>query len=199
MKDRNQILTEGREKPEFTLQGNLEAFDLIWHKYSARVYNFISMMLYEKSASEDLTQDVFLKVWEKRDEIDIDGNLEGYIFTIARHLVYKETRKMMTSTVYKNFIRQSMDESDDSSQKSIDAQSEHRHLMEIINQMPPSRRDIYLLNKIHGLPVKEIAARLGLSPRTIENQLYKANTFIKTKFPMSVFVLLWIYLIYGKF
>lgn len=176
-----------------------EIFDFVWQRYSARVYSFISSMVFDKSSAEDLTQEVFLKIWEKRNELDINGNLEGYIFTIARNLVYKETRKMLTNATYMHFTRQSMEEADDYTIKAIDASSEHSHLIEIINQMPPARKDIYLLNKIHGLSIKDIAERLGLSSRTVENQLYKANSFIKSKFSMSVFVFLWIYLIYGKF
>lgn len=178
--------------------GASEIFDYIWQKYSARIYNFISSMVFDKSSAEDLTQEVFLKIWEKRNEIDTEGNLEGYIFTIARNLIYKETRKMLTNSAYMNFTKLSTDEADDSTLKAIDASSEHSHLIEIIRQMPPARKDIYLLNKIHGLPIKEIAERLGLSSRTVENQLYKANTFIKSKFPMSVFAFMWIYLTYGK-
>ena len=163
------------------------------------MYNFINSMVFDKSSAEDLTQEVFLKIWEKRSEIDINGNLDGYIFTIARNLVYKETRKMLTNATYMNFTRQIMEEADDSTLKAIDASSEHSHLIELISQMPPSRKDIYLLNKIHGLSIKDIADRLGLSARTVENQLYKANSFIKSKFSMSVFVFIWIYLTYGNF
>ena len=185
--------------PENKGLGKTVIFDQIWQKYSARVYNFINSMVFDKSSAEDLTQEVFLKIWEKRSEIDINGNLEGYIFTIARNLVYKETRKMLTNATYMNFTRQIMEEADDSTLKAIDASSEHSHLIELISQMPPSRKDIYLLNKIHGLSIKDIAERLGLSARTVENQLYKANIFIKSKFTVSVFVFIWIYLTYGKF
>lgn len=181
---------ECSEKPEI--------FDFIWQRYSARVYNFINSMVFDKSSAEDLTQEVFLKIWEKRDELDINGNFEGYIFTIARNLIYKETRKMLTNATYKNFTLLSTEEADDYTVNAIEASSEHKHLIEIINQMPPARKDIYLLNKIHGLSIKDIAERLGLSSRTVENQLYKANTFIKSKFPMSVFAFIWIYLMYGK-
>lgn len=198
MIEKKQISVNGHS-PTNDGSGKTDLFDFIWRKYSARVYNFISSMIFEKSSSEDLTQEVFLKIWEKRNEIDPDGNLEGYIFTIARNLVYKETRKMMTNAVYVNFTRNSTEEADDSVQKTIDVHSEQKHLIEIIDQMPPSRKDIYILNKIHGLAVKEIAERLGLSSRTVENQLYKANSFIKSKYSMSIFLFMWIYLTYGKF
>lgn len=198
MKDRSQILTGERGKPEFKRQGDPDAFEFIWHRYSAHVYNFISLMIYDKSLAEDLMQEVFLKIWEKRDDIDPDRNIEAYIFTIARNLVYKETRKMLTDASFVDYARHGLEEADVSTENAIDASSEHDRLTEVIHQMPPARRDIYLLNKVHGLSVKDIAERLGLSSRTVENQLYQAKIFIKNKFSMSVFVLLWIYFTYGK-
>lgn len=175
-----------------------DIFKVIWTQYSGKVYNFISSMIFDKSSAEDLTQEVFLKIWEKREEIDLNDNYEGYIFTIARNLVYKETRKMLTNASYVEFTRQNTEEADESTQNAIDASSMREHLISIVNQMPPARKNIYILNKVHGLPVKDIAERLGLSVRTVENQLYQATIFIKSKFPMSILAVVWIYLTYGQ-
>lgn len=199
MKERSQILTCVRGEPECGRQGGTDVFDIIWHRHSAHVYNFISSMIFDKSLAEDLVQEVFLKIWEKRNELDPDRNVEAYIFTVARNLVYKETRKMLTNASFVEYARHGLEEADESTENAIDASSEHDRLTEVIRQMPPARRDIYLLNKVHGLSVKDIAERLGLSSRTVENQLYQAKIFIKSKFSMSVLVLLWIYLTYGKF
>jgi RNA polymerase sigma-70 factor (ECF subfamily) len=198
MKDRSQILAVERGGPGLKRQGELDAFDSIWQKYSAHVYNFISSMIFDKSLAEDLMQEVFLKIWEKRDEIDSERNVEAYVFTIARNLVYKETRKMLVNANFVDYLRSGVEEADESTENAIDSSSEHDRLTEVIHQMPPARRDIYLLNKVHGLSIKDIAERLNVSSKTVENQLYQAKRFIKSKFSMSVFVLLWIYITYGK-
>ena len=198
MKEKSQILTCGRGESDCRRQAGLDVFDIIWRKHSAHVYNFISSMVFDKSMAEDLTQEVFLKIWEKRSEIDSERNVEAYVFTVARNLVYKETRKMLVNASYVDYTRHGLEEMDESTENAIDASSDHDHFTEVIHQMPPARRDIYLLNTVHGLSVKDIAKRLGLSSRTVENQLYQAKIFIKSKFTMSVFALLWIYLTYGK-
>ena len=69
--------------------GDEKAFETLFWKYNEHVYHFIYSLLYEKSMAEDLTQNVFLKIWEKHETIDVEQNFDAYLFTIARNLVYK--------------------------------------------------------------------------------------------------------------
>jgi len=189
------------ELPESMESGNWGGyFQYIWEQYSAKVYNFMNSMLINKSLAEDLVQEVFLKVWEKRGEIDPEKNLEAYIYTIARNLIYKETRKMLVNSAYMQAAQEMISEAEETTERDIDYNFAHRHLSEIIGQMPPARRKIYLLNKSYGMSIDDIARKLQISSKTVENQLYQANVFIRKKFKnlMRVFALLWIYMIYGQ-
>ena len=71
--------------------GEEKAFEDLYWTYSPQVYNFISSLLFDKSLAEDLTQNVFLKIWEKHEQIELELGITAYLFTIARHLVFKET------------------------------------------------------------------------------------------------------------
>ena len=68
-----------------------KAFEFIYWKYNAHVYNFANSLLYSPKIVQDITQNVFLKIWEKRREINPEQNFNAYLFTIARNMVYKET------------------------------------------------------------------------------------------------------------
>ena len=174
------------ELPESMENGNWGVyFQCIWEQYSAKVYNFMTSMLQNKSLAEDLVQEVFLKVWEKRKEIDPAKNLEAYIYTIACNLVYKETRKMLVNSAYMQAAQEMISEAEETTERNIDYNFAHRHLSEIIGQMPP---------------IDDIARKLQISSKTVENQLYQANVFIRKKFKnlMSVLALLWIYITYGQ-
>lgn len=72
-------------------QGDEKAFDTIFWKYNPRVFHFIHSLLYDKILAEDLTQNVFLKIWERHQDIKPEEGFEAYSFTIARNMVYKET------------------------------------------------------------------------------------------------------------
>ena len=71
--------------------GEEKAFEDLYWTYSPQVYNFINSLLFDKSLAEDLTQNVFLKIWEKHEQIELELGITAYLFTIARHLVFKET------------------------------------------------------------------------------------------------------------
>lgn len=63
-------------------QDDETAFDVIYWSYNTHVYNFANSLLYSPSAAQDITQNVFLKIWEKRHEIDPEQNFNAYLFTI---------------------------------------------------------------------------------------------------------------------
>lgn len=63
-------------------QDDETAFDVIYWSYNTHVYNFANSLLYSSSAAQDITQNVFLKIWEKRHEIDPEQNFNAYLFTI---------------------------------------------------------------------------------------------------------------------
>ena len=80
-------------------QGDVRAFEVIFWEYNPRVYHFVYSLLFDKLLAEDLTQTVFLKIWERREWIDPSQPFEAYLFTIARHLAYKESERMLVSSL----------------------------------------------------------------------------------------------------
>jgi RNA polymerase sigma-70 factor, Bacteroides expansion family 1 len=163
-------------------KGSREAFDLIYCAYSLHVYNFLHAILFDKTLAADLTQDVFFKIWEKREGLDPDLDFDSYIFTIARNLVFKESRKRRVREAYIAEVRKTEADSEETTSRYSDWKFSSEDIDAIIRRMPPARRNIYILNKKEQMSVKEIASRLGLSPKTVENQLYQANLFMRREF-----------------
>ncbi|MDR1555411.1 MAG: RNA polymerase sigma-70 factor [Tannerellaceae bacterium] len=161
------------------IQGDVNAFEMVYKEYSAWVYNFIYSLLHDKLSAEDFTQTVFLKLWECRAFIDTEKHLESYLFTIARHLVYKETESRLMKEFYlKEFP---FDNKDDRTEAEIDAGSLHEYIDSLVEQLPPVRRRIYKLSRIEHLSNKEIASCLSISVKTVETQLYRALCFLKKR------------------
>ena len=77
--------------------GDEKAFETLFWEYNQHVYHFVYSLLYDKSMAADLTQNVFLKIWEKHETIDPEQNFDAYLFTIACNLVYKETENRLLS------------------------------------------------------------------------------------------------------
>ena len=84
--------------------GSKQAFTAIYNKYVGRIFNYVCAMTRDEVLAEDITQFCFMKLWERRKEIRPDENFAAYLYVIARNAVYKETRRLVTSANYIDFL-----------------------------------------------------------------------------------------------
>lgn len=161
--------------------GKEEAFEVLFWEYNTHIYHFVYSLLYDKSLAEDLTQNVFLKIWERREDIDLAQSFDSYLFTIARHLVYKETEKRLLSESLTETLQKQLSDGDTLMEEKIDAESLREYIDSLIEELPPARREIFRLSRKEHLSYKEIALRLSISEKTVETQLNRALHFLRDK------------------
>jgi len=172
-------------------EGQSAAFELLFWKYNAKLYNFVYNILYDKSLAEDITQSAFLKIWERREDIDPDKSFSAYLFVIARNLVYKETERLIHES---NYLMASKEQNgnaevDNQTSEKLDATFVEQYIDKIIEQLPPSRREIFVLSRKNGFSNKEIAQRLAISEKTVETQIYRSLQFLKERMKGHIVVL----------
>ena len=170
--------------------GDEKAFETLFWKYNEHVYHFIYSLLYEKSMAEDLTQNVFLKIWEKHETIDAEQNFDAYLFTIARNLVYKETENRLLSERLTESLQRQLSDADSLTEERIDAESLREYINSLIEELPPSRREIFRLSRHEHLSYREIAERLSISEKTVETQLSRALRFLRDRLSSDGFLCL---------
>ena len=158
-----------------------KAFEFIYWKYNAHVYNFAKSLLYSPKIAQDITQNVFLKIWEKRHEINPEQNFNAYLFTIARNMVYKETEQKLLAEQSLRQLQEEEDVLDMSTIQTLDYHFTEELCRSLVEELPPARREIFKLSRFERLSNKEIALRLSISERTVETQLYRATRFLKRK------------------
>ena len=167
--------------------GDEKAFETLFWEYNQHVYHFVYSLLYDKSMAADLTQNVFffLKIWEKHETIDPEQNFDAYLFTIARNLVYKEDRKPVTLSekLTGKPPQRQLSDVDSLMEERIDAESLREYINSLIEELPPSRREIFpFLSRHEHLSYREIAERLSISEKTVETQLSRALRFARSTF-----------------
>lgn len=155
--------------------GDVKAFDNLFNKYSPRLYNFSLKYLKSAEEAEEVVQEVFLYIWDKRDGLKPDSSFNAYVFTIAYNIIKKYFIKKSRENAFKDdLIYSSLSE-----ENNLDKVIDYKFLLEkvelIIDSLPDRRKDIFLKRKYDGLPVKQIADELGISPNTVENQLSTAQ------------------------
>jgi RNA polymerase sigma-70 factor (ECF subfamily) len=158
-------------------KGEIKAFNELFQIYGNRIYLFAFGYLKSKPETEELVQDVFLKIWERRAELKDNLSFKAYIFTIAFNIIRKHFVKRALTVKY--FEQQMIDDLDLNTVHRIDYASTKNLVDQIIDQLPPRRKAVFIKSRFEGCTVKEIAEELGTSPKTVENQLGEALKFIR--------------------
>ncbi len=174
------------------------AFRQFFDLYVKKVYNFLFNHLRDKAEAEDLTQNVFMKIWNNRASIDINKSFDSYIFTIAHHLVidfYREKNKHLHSEFSKGLVT----DHPISPLTAEDAINKHQFeslYHTALESLPPKRKEIFLMSRHLGMSNKQIADQLQISVKTVENQMTAALKSLKDHFNQTELIFLLISLNY---
>ena len=160
-------------------KGDIESFRSLYKTYQPKIFAFSLRYLKVTEAAEDLTQEVFIQLWENRQKININFSLSSFLFTIAKNKIIDHFRKQQRQTLFNNYIHHYLEfpntlkeENEGNNVASIQVES-------VINKLPEKRKIVFLLSKKFGLNRREIADFLGISEHTVKNQLQEALKFLR--------------------
>ncbi|SFL33653.1 RNA polymerase sigma-70 factor, ECF subfamily [Porphyromonadaceae bacterium KH3CP3RA] len=161
-------------------QGDEKAFEYLFHHYYNQIYTFVLNTLFDKTFAEDITQSVFVSLWEKREMIDPEAKIAPLLYTIARNHVYRQTEQLLLKYKYEQSQQENMQESNDI-EEDLNNRFLENILSEFIEKLPSERRRIFLLSRKENLSNKEIASRLNISEKTVETQIRRSLIFLREK------------------
>ena len=171
--------------------GDVSAFENLYHLFYPKVYIFIEKHLQAPQDAEELTQDIFLKIWKNRASINLSQSIDGYIFKIAKNTLIDFYRKKKATNLSIEKIQiNSYQDIDPASQLH---QKELAHLLtQAIENLPQKRKNIFLLSREEGLTYNQIANKLGISVKTVETQISLSLKSIKQKLKYHTDVILFL-------
>ena len=174
-------MSEEKHKKEIIKKlqkGDVLSFDEIYREYNKKIYSFSLSYLKNREDAEGVVQEVFLNLWRKRADMKTQYEIGSYLFTITYNTIRKHFRKLSRERKHLEEYDKTVLTEDNSTNTSI----EYRNMVELaeaaIGQLPARQRNIYHLCR-DGLTSKEIAEKLGISARTVENHLYRAKSYLK--------------------
>lgn len=152
-------------------KGDEAAFVSIFDLYSARIYNFIIKYVQSPPLAEDLTQEVFMKLWESRAQVTKIESFKAYLFVIARNHTLNSLKKAFKSEaavgeVVKNYVTQRSNTEEDILHKEY-----LQFLKRVLDSLPERSRRIFILCREEGKSYEEVAAAMGISKNAVKNHM----------------------------
>jgi RNA polymerase sigma-70 factor (family 1) len=180
-------------------RGDHNAFEKIFEFYSKPLFQFSFSYLKSREASEDVVQEVMMKIWNNRQAIKSDTSFQSYVYTIALNSVRGQFNKLAKLNDLKHNIL-----TDFSTRKAeFDDQSDYQGLLdklqELIDRMPEKRKQVFMKKKIEEKSLRDIATELDIDPKTVEYHITEAMKFLKLEFEiLRAKGLIFFYLFIGK-
>lgn len=162
--------------------GDLKAFDIIYKKYSRRLYGFVFRYIKQEEDTEEIVQEVFINIWKSRDKINVYSSFESFLFTIAHNATVNLLKKSATEQKYVEHLKslQRIEESYELTDE-IHYNELKQKFQGVLNELSPRQKEIFQLSREEGLSNKEIAEKLGISLQTVKNHLVTTLSFLKNK------------------
>lgn len=163
-------------------RGSGEAFEIIYNRYVGKLYNFmLGITRGDEYMSEEMVQTAFIRLWETRERIDTGKSLISYLATIAKNTLYNKYKRQTVEFIYREMVLREETEMDYTTEQQVEGEWLKRSLDDLIDQMPPGRKNIYKLSRQQEMSTKEIAEKLGISVSTVETQLSLATKYMKNE------------------
>jgi RNA polymerase sigma-70 factor (ECF subfamily) len=163
------------------LKGGSElAFAQIFDRYRPQVYRTARQFLKSTELAEEIVQEVFLKLWLKRETMDEVERLDAFLFTIARNLTLDALRKLSHEIVAKKHFSSEASYSENTIDHALQETQYAELLEQAVALLPPQQKQVFHLAKVEGLSHEAIAEQLNISRLTVKAHMAKALQSIRT-------------------
>lgn len=154
-------------------------FETIFRMYYSNLCAYANKFVYDVDTSEEIVQEVFFQLWKQREEIGISTSLKSYLYRSVRNRSLNFIKHNRIKDEYENYSKQSKNNEVASPEDEIYASELEQKIVETIDQLPPERKKIFIMSRYDGLKYKEIAEKLNISIKTVENQMGKAIKYLR--------------------
>ncbi|TRZ46092.1 RNA polymerase sigma factor [Robertkochia solimangrovi] len=156
------------------ISGNERAFRYLYDKYRPQIYAFSFSLLKNEVLAEEVVQEVFLRIWLHRENLDPNSSFKAFVFTISRNLAFNMLSRASRSSKMKEKIFYHTPVYSPAADRHLEEQDCKRLHQAIIQKLPPKRKTIFTLSREEQKTYEEISHILGISISTVKNQMSKA-------------------------
>ncbi|GAA4786405.1 RNA polymerase sigma-70 factor [Olivibacter ginsenosidimutans] len=154
-----------------------ELFDHYW----PNLFGFCCYHIQDEEVSREIVQDLFLSLWERRNQLIINVNIGHYLYRAARLQIVRFHRDQIYERQRIDNVTTFFSQTANNTEERVYARDLDRYIAEVVDTLPPKCRKVYLMSRRDGLSISEIANALNLSIKTVEAHLTKALRHLRTE------------------
>ena len=165
-------------------EGDRNAFSKLYDIYFPKVFRFTQLYIISSIELADVVQEVFVKLWEKREQLDETKSIEGYLFIVTRNLIFNAARKSFNESAFKMTVLKASEDESYNLEEEIEASELKSYIDSLIQMLPPRRQEIFRLSREKQLTNKQIAELCGIGEKAVERQISFALKFLRENLPL---------------
>ena len=163
------------------LNGDGNTFEKLFKTHFKSLYAYAYTIVKDEMAAEEMVQNVFFKIWEKRGDLNIQSPALAYLYKSVYHESLNYLKHQKVKAAYQAHTVYQMKNQSDHASKKIMLSELEQQINKALSELPEQCRTIFQMSRFEDLKYQEIADRLGLSIKTIENQMGKALKIMRLK------------------
>lgn len=165
----------------FIKNGNEAAFEKIFKMYFKNLHAFAYTFTKDDVIAEEMVQNVFFKIWEKKDQLQIDDSLKAYLYRSVHNESLNHLKHLKIKTSFQIQYSGNMESSNQDASNQMMASELEDKIQKAINELPQQCRTIFQMSRFEQLKYQQIADQLNISIKTVENQMGKALKVLRLK------------------
>lgn len=156
-------------------------FETVFREHYSSLCAYAIGFVKEQETCEDIVQETFVKFWNNRNEIEIETSVKSYLYRAVRNACLNFIKHSNISNAFKQYNSEEISYSEQNQGDALATSELEQKIRNTIDLMPTERRKIFIMSRYEELKYKEIAERLDISIKTVENQMGKALAFLRNE------------------
>ena len=170
------------------------AFEQVFKTHFKRLHAYAFTILRDEEEAEEMVQQVFFKLWERNENLSLTGSVSAYLYRAVHNESLNYIKHQKVRSDHKLHVAYSMKNEVEHPEKKIQAGELEKKIHSALNELPEQCRTIFQMSRFDELKYREIADKLGISVKTVENQMGKALKLLRAKLvDFLIFILLFIH------
>jgi len=169
------------ELTDFVKSGDQRAYIEIYDRYKTPLQQHAYKKLGNMAEVEDILQELFIYLWDKRETLTLTSSLSGYLFTAVRNRIFNLYYKKQRETTYLDSLQDFIDREEPATDLIMREKECSTIIEKEISALPPRMREVFLLSRNEGLTHKQIAERLGTSEQTVSTQIRNSLKILRVR------------------